>query len=579
MRTYGAIERLPTKDGWVIPELEPHVALRLKQIFPVIGKTSRVPFTLKGGPQLDADLEWFMIRYPLKISDEDRAAMREGRLFFEQQQAEINAILLPEWKPKDNYGFREGKAPFDYQARAAEIARRMGRLLVMDSVGLGKTVTAFAAICDPQYLPAVIVPQTHLVSQWEEKLREFTNLRVHIIKKTTPYDLPPADVYICPYSKLGGWVDYADRLGLRSIVFDEMQELRHGTTTKKGKAAWNFAQFAQLKIGLTATPIYGYGSEMWHVLQFLDEGALGSWDDFTREWCTCHNGHWIVDDPEALGTYLRERLLVVRRDDVDVGRPQVPVNIITHEIPFDAEVLATDEMMMRHLAKQVLEGSFTERGQASREFDMLLRRITGLAKAPHVAAYVRLLLEAGRPVLLGGWHRDVYEVWNRWLKDYNPVMYTGTESPRKKDLSKRLFIEGKSHVMILSLRSGAGLDGLQERCSTIVFGELDWSPEVHTQFIGRLRRPGQTADQVDAIYLTADGGSDPVVSSVLGLKASQAHGIIDPTKRAGKQHSDLSRIKELARLYLEGRLGQVRKVTPAAPANPVELEPVQQSLF
>lgn len=574
-RTYGTIRRLPTNDGWVIGEVEPHVALRLKQIFPVIKKTDRAPFNLYGGPQLDADLDWFMIRYPLQISDADRELMRERRLLFEKQQEEIAAILTPEWKPKDNFGFREGKAPFGYQAQAAELARRLGRLLIMDDVGLGKTVTAFAAICDPQYLPALIVPQTHIVSQWAEKLAEFTNLTYHVINKTKPYQLPPADVYICPYSKLAGWSDYADRLGIRSIVFDEMQELRHGRSTAKGIAAWNFSQFAQLKVGLTATPIYGYGAEIWHVLNYLEDGGLGSWEDFTQEWCTSlGNGKWAISNPEALGTYLRERNLNIRRADVEVGRAQPPPNIITHTIPFDAEVLETNELMMQHLAKQVLEGDFTERGQAAREFDMRMRQITGIAKAPHVAAYVRILLEAGRPVLLGGWHREVYEIWLDRLRDFNPVMYTGSETPRKKDEAKRAFVEGHSDVMILSLRSGAGLDGLQLRSNTIVFGELDWSPEVHKQFIGRLRRPGQT-QQVDAIYLTADGGSDPVVTSVLGLKASQAQGIIDPFKRAGKQFSDATRIRDLARLYLEGRLGKVRSVAPAAPPT----QPAQASLF
>ncbi len=75
--------------------------------------------------------------------------------------------------------------------------------------------------------------------------------------------------------------------------------------------------------------------------------------------------------------------------------------------------------------------------------------------------------------------------------------------------------------MIISLRSGVGLDGLQHRCCTVVIGELDWSPQVHEQIVGRLERPGQT-QQVQAIYLHANGGSDPLIIDMLGLKASQA---------------------------------------------------------
>lgn len=117
---------------------------------------------------------------------------------------------------------------------------------------------------------------------------------------------------------------------------------------------------------------------------------------------------------------------------------------------------------------------------------------------------------------------------------------------------KRAFVSGESDLFIMSLRSGAGLDGLQERCHTIVFGELDWSPQVHAQCCGRLRRPGQ-AKQVDAIYLHADDGSDPTVISVLGLKASQSQGIVDPLSAPTDQHSDATRIQRLAELYLAGR--------------------------
>jgi len=100
--------------------------------------------------------------------------------------------------------------------------------------------------------------------------------------------------------------------------------------------------------------------------------------------------------------------------------------------------------------------------------------------------------------------------------------------------------------------SGVGLDGLQKRGHTVVFGELDWSPQVHKQVIGRLRRPGQTR-QVDAIYLIADGGADPAIVRTLGLKGSQSAGIVDPLKPVEAQHSDATRIRRLAELYLQGK--------------------------
>ena len=47
------------------------------------------------------------------------------------------------------------------------------------------------------------------------------------------------------------------------------------------------------------------------------------------------------------------------------------------------------------------------------------------------------LVEAGEPVLLGGWHREVYRIWNEALADLNPLMFTGSESQPAKARAKR----------------------------------------------------------------------------------------------------------------------------------------------
>lgn len=413
-RTYGAIELVSDGAGgrpstWRITEIEPHVAIRLKQVFPRIQKTAKPPFVLTGGPQLDADLQWFLSRYPMRIADTQASRMGERRTLFELGQAELGAILSPAWQPPATVGFREGTSPYGYQVQAAELAQRTGRLLLMDEPGLGKTVSAIATIVGDRKLPALVVPQTHLPGQWAEKLAEFTELRVHIVKQTTPYELPPADVVICPYSKLAGWIDYAETAGFRAVVFDEIQELRAGAGTAKGAAARAFARQAELVLGLSGTPIYNYGEEIWRICDFLEEGCLGDWWDFVREWCAPGpGGKWIVRDPAALGTFLRENHLALRRTRLDVGHERLFPNTIVQSIETDAEALEDEAALMASLARQVISGTFTERGQAAREFDMRLRQATGIAKAKHVAAFVKILLRAGRPVLLCGWHRECF---------------------------------------------------------------------------------------------------------------------------------------------------------------------------
>jgi hypothetical protein len=220
------------------------------------------------------------------------------------------------------------------------------------------------------------------------------------------------------------------------------------------------------------------------------------------------------------------------------------------EVGWDEEAAEGDRELQRRLALRVLSGQWHEKGQAARELDKMVRHETGVAKARSVAAYVRMLVEGGEGVLLAGWHRAVYDIWQEALADLNPLMFTGTESESQKAKAKAAIMTGESRLMIMSLRSGAGVDGLQNALSNVVFGEFDWSPQVHTQFTGRLHREGQQKPVV-AHYLWTDNGSDPPIMATLGLKASQSKGILDPWSDVmDGTPVDETRMKTLARAIL-----------------------------
>jgi hypothetical protein len=548
-RTYGRLAYAPEASRWVITELAPQVAIRAKRIFARISSTQVGSYTFGDNDEARAELEWFMARYPLVISDVDRARLAEGRLRFARIRQEIDAVLSGAWTPSAQPArLREGWVLRPNQARVVEVAHRTSRLLVADDVGLGKTLGALAAVMDERFLPAAVLVEAHVANQWQDEfVGKCTTLSSHVIQTVAPYVLPVRDIYIFKYSNAHGWVNVAETGRFRSVIFDEIQNLRHGRGTQKGAAADVFARNAGgLRIGLSATPIYGYGGEIFNILDIIEPGILGSRDEFVREWCGTSDEHkMIIKSPEALGAHLRDLNLMIR----EVGGGPPPNRIIV-DIPYDDEAAEADAALARSLAQKVLSGSFTERGQAARELDMMARHQTGVAKARHVAAYVKILLDAKTPVILGGWHREVYDIWLEELSDYNPVLYTGSETTTEKDRSKAAFMRGDTDCFIMSLRSGAGLDGLQHRCGTVVHGELDWSREVHKQLEGRLR-PHARPDPITAIYLVADGGSDPLIASVQGLKASQAHGIIDPGRKLAAVESDESRIKQLAKMYLE----------------------------
>lgn len=502
---------------------DPEVTRRLKRLF-VGAKGQFGEIKIPHTNDTAADVLWFLERYPHSMNPEHHRLLK--RIVTSQRESAkmVREILTTEELPQP----ANLALPLrQYQVQAVELAKLKEAYLLGDDMGLGKTASAIGLIANSEARPALVVCATHVQQQWVDQFRKFCpSLRCHVIKQRDSYVLPQHDVTIITYSKLDAW---ADRRRWNAVIYDEVQELRAGDQTKKGKAAAHLARNSRFRLGLSATPVYNYAGEVWNVMQAIEPDALGTFNEFIAEWAGGdYRGR--VKDAEALGAFLRNQQLYLRRTRRDVGRELPPILKITQTIGSDAKKFDHHfEKKSMHLARVVLEGAFTERGQAARQLDTMLRQATGISKAPFVAEFVRELAENGQKIVLAGWHREVFTVWQNIFREagIHSVMYTGSESPSQKIAAVDQFVKGRAQVFIMSLRSGAGLDGLQQVSDTVVFGELDWSPKVMDQLTGRLHRDGQVSN-VTAFYLVSDEGSDPIVAGILGIKDAQSTAITDP---------------------------------------------------
>lgn len=573
MKTYGSVSHEPDHRAWII-ETDPNVAIRLKRVFAKIDTGSFGRHRLSDNVENCRDLEWFLVRFPMVLSEDNRAHLTRQAAEHKDQQS-IAQQLLDGRIPAPNLPLA---LPLrKYQLEAVAVLLKMRRLLLGDDMGLGKTVTAIGLFTEPKALPALVVTLPAVQIQWQQEIARFApHLRTTILKKGTPYAfnrkdagkragqraLPGGmpDVIISNYHKLAGW---ADTLGgpIRSVVFDECQEVRIPDSAKY-KAAKHISEGADYCLGLSGTPIYNNGVEFHSVMDVIHPGALGTRGEFVNEWAHGTAGRESIDDPKAFGLHVRETGLMIRRTRADVGRELPPVTRVPHHVDCDLEALDKVSNACRELALFILgrgasplkrkEGD-QQKGelmQASEELSNKLRQATGIAKAPYVAEFVRMLVEQGEKVLLMGWHRAVYDIWNDRLKDVPRVMFTGTESPTQKEAAKQAFIRGDAKVMIMSLRAGAGIDGLQRVCRTICFGELDWAYGVMEQNITRLDRDQQPR-QVVAYYLLSQFGVDPIMTDILNLKGAQLEGIRNPKHALVEAlQGDPQKIKKLAEAYL-----------------------------
>ena len=526
-RTYGTLSYNRRSKCWTVKG-DPSMTEMCKRLFPGSAGSKRGEARFTAHRRMVGDLMWLMLRFPLEVNPRDKAlwdkAVQDCR---DHAIRKAIAARLPERMTPPEGTFTGELRPFQQEGLAFLLQH--DRCLLADEMGLGKTVQALSYLASTDSFPALVIPPAHLTRNWTEEATRFLRLkgkkpRVHVIKGLKPYDLPEADIYIMHYLLLRGWKEVLPNLPFKAVIFDEVQELRH-TGTEKYSAASLLSESCERVIGLSGTPIYNTGGEIWNVINILDYHFLGDWESFSREWCYGY-GNAVVVKPALLGDYLRREGLMLRRTKQEVLKELPPKRRAVQELDWNDKLYA---QLMAPILPDVIrwktDGTLTASARAMLEesISQHVRQATGIAKAPYVCQFVRALLDSGEKVLLFAHHHAVMDTYKQELKHYRPGFITGRETMSAKADAVARFMSGKTDVLCISLRAASGLN--LQRATCVVFGELDWSPAVHSQAEDRAHRMGQE-DSLLCYYLVAPQGSDAAMQEALGLKVSQFVGLM-----------------------------------------------------
>lgn len=536
---YGTLSYNRRSRCWVVKG-DPSVTEMCKRLFPGSAGSRRGEARFTAHRRVVGELCWLMLRFPLQVRLSDLSlwdkAVAEAREYALRRE---RAARMPQRATPPEGAFTGQLMEFQQEGLGFLLAH--DRCLLADEMGLGKTVQALSWLASTGAFPALVIPPAHLTRNWQEEASRFLRLggqppRIHVIRGLTPYDLPEADIYVMHYLLLRGWKETLPTLPLKAVIFDEIQELRH-TGTEKYSAASLLAESCPRVIGLSGTPIYNRGGEIWNVINILDYHFLGDWESFSREWCYGY-GNAIVAKPDLLGDYLRREGLMLRRTKQQVLSQLPPKRRLVQELDWNDKVYARlMEPVLPAILRWRSDGTLTASARAMLEesISQRARQATGVAKAPFVCQFVRALVDAGEKVLLFAHHHEVMDIYKKELHAFAPGFITGRETSAMKDKAVERFMGGRTDVLCISLRAASGLN--LQRATCVVFGELDWSPAVHSQAEDRAHRIGQE-DSLLCYYLVAPQGSDASMQEALGLKVSQFVALMGDTPLSPQLSAD-----------------------------------------
>ena len=426
------------------------------------------------------------------------------------------------------------------------LLKSSGNALLADEMGLGKTVQTLSYVStEKQTFPVLIVAPLVTLKNWEREIEKFLKRKsrngrivesespsVTLIRTGKSKELPKSDMYVINYELLLKRSEDIEKLGIRTIVCDEVHNLR-SKTTQKYKAVKKLAALPTVnyRIGLSGTPIYNRGSEIWPIIDILKPGLLGSFKEFCEYFCYVNDkGKAIVLENKRAS--LRNELqkhVMLRRKKSDVLKE------LKDKVRYK-EVIASDTEFYLEELDKIWKKLESEQKEAQTEFSKSAsyhraiqseRQIAGVAKLPHVINFVKNIMEIEESVVVFCHHKVIHKLLHESLQEFSPVSIIGGQSDNLRQDQIDKFQRGESKLMIAGIRAGnVGIN--LTRAKYVIFAELDWSPAIHRQAEDRLHRIGQK-NTVFAYYLIGNGTLDDHVASILVDKSYEIDAIMDET--------------------------------------------------
>jgi len=433
----------------------------------------------------------------------------------------------------------------DFQREGLDfLMKSSGNALLADEMGLGKTVQTLAYLSkEKNAFPALIIAPLVTLTNWQREIEKFLKKKSRngkimdndhpssvMIRNGKQSDIDESDFYIINYELLHKRLPDLLKLNINTVVCDEVQHLR-SKTTQKYTAVKKLAAKEGLKyrVGLSGTPIYNRGSEIWPIVDILKPGLLGSYKEFCEYFCYVNEkGKAIVleNKRDSLRNQLTKHVML-RRKKSDVLKE------LKDKVRYP-EVIAADEKFYKSELDKIWRKLEEEQKYAQTAFDKSAsyhraieseRQAAGLAKLPHVINFVNDIMEIEESVVVFCHHRAIHDLLHQSLSKYNPASIIGGQTDKHRDTEITRFQNGETKLMVAGLRAGnVGIN--LTTASYVIFAELDWSPAIHRQAEDRLHRIGQK-NTVFAYYLVGNGTLDEHVADILVDKSYEIDSILD----------------------------------------------------
>lgn len=427
------------------------------------------------------------------------------------------------------------KLLYPYQRIGANFIARIGRVIVADEPGLGKTAQTITAVEMTAHANVLIICPNTLKLHWaaeKAKWTQFPNEQVTVVSPKNRSMLKDCEGWFIINYQLFWSTPWIKQWNWDWLIVDEAQNAKNRDTVTYSLLSELRAKRIAL---LTGTPFGNHPGEMWTLLNLLYPRQYTSYWRFYAMYVeydgVIGQGTRPVDskNESLLRRDLLSKMLQRKKETV---YPQLPAKII-RKVPLEME----DKQLKRYV--KMVEDSIIELGNGENLRALLpisvLLRLRQILSTPACfglpdesckldAAMDLIMNSPDRLLVMTLFRGTVTALSNRLTTAKVPhgIIMGGMGQDNAANIQKQLN-SGEIKVAVCTMQSGGvGLNLVGANTAIII--DKHYNPEKQIQAYDRIHRIGQTKN-VYIVELLCPGTVDDLVEAILARKINMSESV------------------------------------------------------
>lgn len=447
---------------------------------------------------------------------------------------------------------------FPHQKEGIEFLKKTPKAILADSMGIGKTRQAIVAAGEQDVSGVLVICPASVKINWQREIAMvYPEDDVYVVESGPEQRLPDVPWLVINYDMLEKYKDQILQLVAKkeidTAIIDEAHYIK-GKKTIRADATLEIVKGMERVYCLTGTPIMNRPIELFNLLKAIGHPLSKSRTLYGKKFCGAQlkclvrdkqmNRRFFVDprssyafrtkpdryqvmmfNDESGATHLadlRKEIdqVFLRRTKKEVlNLPEKIISIQVHQMDDEwrKEYETAWDRYVEWISNNPDEGRDIDNilsAQALVEL-MKLKQVCAYSKIRRISEDVINAVEQDEKVIIFTQFQDVVSgIMNNIERGVRCVKITGSDDMDARQSAVDSFQnDPETKVIICNIKAG-GVGINLTAASTVIFADMDWSPEVHAQAEDRAHRIGQNGTLSVYYYVVEDSVEEDIIETL-----------------------------------------------------------------